>query len=115
MTPEAMTELIRDYYNAYEISDRTIVEKLLSDDFTFCSPLDDNIDRTTFLAKCWPFHEQLHRFDLEQVAFDRNHALVRYQAHLLDGGHFRNVEHHELTDGRITHIDVYFGAPGGTD
>ena len=102
--------LIRDYYRAYEISDRTLVEKLLSDDFTFRSPLDDNIDRAAFFAKCWPFHEQLRRFQLDQISFTANHALMRYQAHTLDGNHYRNVEHLELANDQITHIDVYFGA-----
>ena len=107
-----MTELIRSYYRAYESSDRPLVEQLLSDDFTFSSPVDDGIDRATFFAKCWPFHERLRTFHLLQLAVDGNHALVRYQAEKIDGDGLCNVEHVELAEGRrrIRHIDVYFGA-----
>jgi hypothetical protein len=112
----AVTDLIRSYYRAYETSDRTLVEKLLSDDFTFSSPLDDRIDRASFLAKCWPFHEQLRTFHLRQLTIDSDHALIRYQAEEIDGNGFSNVEHVELDEDHITHIDVYFGAlPGDSN
>ena len=113
----AVTDLIRSYYRAYETSDRPLVETLLSGDFTFTSPRDDHIDRASFFAKCWPFHEQLRTFHLLQLGIDGDHALVRYQAQKIDGDGFCNVEHLELDQDRrpIRHIDVYFGALPGSD
>jgi len=106
----AMTDLIRSYYRAYETSDRSVVEKLLSDDFTFTSPLDDRIDRATYFAKCWPGNEHIERFRLDQLVLDGDQALIRYEAAESAGTTFRNVEHFELDGQQITHIDVYFGA-----
>jgi hypothetical protein len=105
-----ITELIRSYYRAYETSDRSVVENLLTADFTFDSPLDDRIDRATYLAKCWPGHEKLTEFRLHQIAVEDDHALIRYTAEQSDGSTFTNVEHFHLDGPRISHIDVYFGA-----
>ena len=44
----AVSDLIRKCYAAYETNDRKAVENILSDDFTFSSPLDDHIDRATY-------------------------------------------------------------------
>jgi hypothetical protein len=112
-----VTALIRSYYRAYETSDRTLAESVLSGDFTFSSPQDDRIDRASFFSKCWPFHEQVRTFHLLQLGIDRDHALIRYQAEKIDGDGFCNVEHLELDQDRrrISHIDVYFGAFPGAD
>jgi ketosteroid isomerase-like protein len=103
-------EAIRNYYRAYETGARDVVEQLLSDDFTFTSPHDDRIDRTTYFAKCWPGHQHLRQFALRQVLVDGDQALVRYQAVPTDRPSFHNVEHFEFHDGQVRHIDVYFGA-----
>jgi ketosteroid isomerase-like protein len=104
-------DLVRSYYYAYEASDRALLEKLLSDDFTFTSPLDDRIDRATYFAKCWPGHEHLRLFHLLQVTAEGDHLLIRYQAESTDGTTFCNVEHFELAeDQRVAHVDVYFGS-----
>jgi ketosteroid isomerase-like protein len=106
-----VTDLIRSYYHAYETGDRAAVEHLLSEDFTFTSPLDDRIDRATYFERCWRYHEQLRAFRLDQLVIDGNHALVRYEAEETAGTTFRNIEHFELNgQQRVTHIDVYFGA-----
>lgn len=109
MTP-AVIDLIRGYYRAYETGDRAVVEKFLSPDFTFSSPLDDRIDRAAYFARCWQYHEQVRSFQLRQVAVTGNHALIRYRAETTDGNSFCNVEHFELDDPHVTHIDVYFGS-----
>jgi ketosteroid isomerase-like protein len=107
----AVTEVIRDYYRAYETSDITMIDKLVSDDFTFTSPMDDHIDRATYFAKCWPGHEHLRTFNLLQVSIDGSHALIRYLAESTDGSTFCNVEHFEFDDElRVKHVDVYFGS-----
>jgi ketosteroid isomerase-like protein len=101
---------IRDYYRAYETGDQAVVQQLLSDRFTFTSPLDDAIDRATYFAKCWPGHEHLQHFDIRQLIVDDGHALIRYEAESTDGSRFENVEHFELDGDQVSHIDVYFGS-----
>jgi len=103
-------DVIRSYYQAYEASDRGAVEELLSSRFTFTSPLDDNIDRARYFAKCWPGNEHITRFRLDQVAVDGDHALIRYEATETAGTTFRNVEHFAFDGDYVSHIDVYFGA-----
>jgi len=116
MMTAATADQIRDYYRAYETGDRAVVERLLSDDFSFTSPLDDRIDRATYFAKCWPGNEHLRTFLVRQLVIDGKHALVRYVAESVDGSRFENVEHFELGRDQVKHIDVYFGSlpDGGT-
>ena len=103
-------EQIRSYYHAYETGDRAVVEQLLSNEFTFTSPLDDRIDRATYFAKCWPGNLHLRSFTLHQLVVDGQHALIRYEAEWGHGTSFENVEHFELGRDQVTHIDVYFGS-----
>jgi len=105
-----MPDRIRDYYRAYETGDQAIVQQLLSDRFTFTSPLDDAIDRATYFAKCWPGHKHLQHFDIRQLIVQDGHALIRYEAESIDGSRFENVEHFELDGDQVSHIDVYFGS-----
>jgi hypothetical protein len=50
----SLADTIRAYYRAYEAKDRNALEGLLTPDFRFSSPLDDRIDRGTYLVRCWP-------------------------------------------------------------
>ena len=47
-----LSDLIRKYYSSYELKDRKSLEDLLSDDFTFSSPLDDHISKSTYFQRC---------------------------------------------------------------
>lgn len=47
-------DVVRAYFAAWPAKDRTAVEALVTDDFTFTSPLDNRLTRTTFFARCWP-------------------------------------------------------------
>jgi len=105
-----VADQIRSYYRAYETGDREVVEQLLSNEFTFTSPLDDRIDRATYFAKCWPGNLQLRSFTLHQLMIDDQQALIRYEAEWDDGTTFENVEHFELDGQQFAHIDVYFGS-----
>jgi hypothetical protein len=42
---KAVSNLVRRYFRAYEAKDRKAIESLLTEDFTFSSPLDARIDR----------------------------------------------------------------------
>jgi ketosteroid isomerase-like protein len=109
--PEDRLALIRHYYQAYENSDRPVIEQLLDPDFTFTSPGpdDDRIDRAAYFERCWPPHERIESFRLLDVCADAEGALVRYRAAELTGPGFANVEHFEFTEDLISHVEVYFG------
>jgi hypothetical protein len=49
MHTSKVSDLVRNYFSAYESKDRNILENLLSDDFTFSSPRDDRISRTKYV------------------------------------------------------------------
>ena len=107
--PEDRLAVIGRYYHAYENDDRSGIEALLHPEFTFSSPDDDRIDRAAYLDRCWPNHERIVSFTLEDACADASDALIRYRAGEVSGPGFANVEHFEFTDGLISHVDVYFG------
>ena len=49
-TTTNVSELVREFFSAYRSGNREFVENLLSDDFTFTSPLDDHIDKATYFG-----------------------------------------------------------------
>ena len=110
--PEDRVALIRRYYEAYDNSDRSLIESTLHAQFTFSSPNDDdNIDQAAYFARCWPNHEAIRHFELLDICSDDDHALVRYHGSTFGGGRFSNVEYFAFSDGLISHVDCYFGPP----
>jgi ketosteroid isomerase-like protein len=103
------SEAIRSYFGAYASKDRGIIENLLTDDFTFTSPYDDAIDKTTYLRKCWPNCERIRVHELERIVEEADEVFVRYLIHTHDGRQFRNTEMFVFAGDRIRHVDVYFG------
>jgi hypothetical protein len=84
---------------------------LLSDDFTFTSPLDDHISKNAFKAKCWDTQVAfVERFDLKHVIGTGNEAFVMYVGHTTSGKMFRNVEYLRLRGEQVLAIECYFGA-----
>jgi ketosteroid isomerase-like protein len=109
MSTANIADIVRRYYRAYETKDRSVVEALLSDDFTFTSPLDERIDRATYFAKCWPNSENIRAFTIETL-FERGAEIaVRYKLEMLNGARFRNVELFRFAGSQIAEVDVYFG------
>lgn len=103
-------ELVRACYTAYETKDRAALEELLSDDFTFTSPVDDHIDRARYFERCWPNCQHLSSFDIKDLLIEENHVCVRYDARTTTGMSFSNVEYFTVRDGKITAVQVYFGS-----
>ena len=62
-----LSDLIRKYYSSYESKDRKSLEDLLSDDFTFSSPLDDHISKRTYFQRCWRNSETISVFHIEKL------------------------------------------------
>lgn len=115
MTPHYSSDLIRSCYAAYEAKDRSILEAVLSDDFTFSSPLDDNISREQYFERCWPNCHHVRGFHIEKLFVDGDEAFVTYVCHATDGTRFRNTEFFVIEGDKIKHVDVYFGSEDGQE
>ena len=102
-------EIIRACFAAYESKDRSTIEAIIAEDFTFSSPLDDRINREQYFERCWPNSEHLEHFEIQKLFVTGDEAFVQYEAHPKGKPPFRNTEFFTLRNGQITHVDVYFG------
>jgi ketosteroid isomerase-like protein len=102
-------EIVRACFVAYEDKDRQAIEEILSSDFTFTSPLDNKIDRRTYLDRCWPISKNVQDFKLVNLAASGSQVFVTYVSTLDSGKSFRNTEIFEVADGKIKSVEVYFG------
>jgi ketosteroid isomerase-like protein len=107
--PRNISDLIRQYFSAYETKDRNVAEALLSDDFTFSSPRDDRIGRAEYFARCWPNSGKFRAFHIERLFDQGNEAFVRYLCEPKSGDKFRNTEYFRADGDKIVEVDVYFG------
>jgi uncharacterized protein (TIGR02246 family) len=107
---KTVSELVREYFAAYESKDRKALEGLLSDNFTFSSPLDDQISKEKYFERCWPNSEHHRVFHIEKLFEKGNEAFVTYECERNDGGSFRNTEFFRTEGGSVAHVDVYFGS-----
>jgi ketosteroid isomerase-like protein len=111
MRSNRISDLVRNYFSAYESKDRETVEGLLADDFTFTSPLDDRIGREKYFERCWPNSEGIRAFTIEKLSENDNGAFVLYELELNSGVKIRNTEYFEFEGGKIKRVEVYFGDP----
>lgn len=102
-------EIVRACFVAYEDKDRRAIEEILSKDFVFTSPLDNKIDRQTYLDRCWPISKNVHDFKLVNLVESGSQVFVTYVSTLKDGKSFRNTEIFEIAGGKIKSVEVYFG------
>ena len=106
----AVEAVVRASYDAFRDRDRARADSLLAADFTFTSPYDDAIDKTAFFTRCWPNGDRFAAFTVETVLADETGAFVTYLIKTKDGSSFRNTEYLRVKNGKITSVDVYFGA-----
>ena len=102
-------KLARDYYGAYVTGDRSVVEKLLTDDFTFYSPADVGIDRAKYFERCWPNSKRSASCDFTGLVESGDEVIVTYESAKTDGSRFRNTEVLTFRDDKICKAEVYFG------
>jgi SnoaL-like domain len=107
--PDDVVAIARAAYEAYITKDRAAIERLIAPDFHFTSPLDNRIDRTTYLARCWPNSETIKGFDFINLAADRDRVFVTYEGRHSDGRVFRNTEIVTVRENQIVDVEVYFG------
>jgi ketosteroid isomerase-like protein len=94
---------------AYVDKDRAAIERLIADDFSFTSPLDNRLDRATYFERCWPNSEHMAAADFVLGAREGDRAFIVYEARTDNGKRFRNTELHTVRDGRLVDVEVYFG------
>src|SRR5262249_46475109 len=104
------SDIIRNCFAAYQTRDRALIEGLISEDFRFTSPYDDEIDRASYFERCWPNSERIRSFDIERIFEQAEGAFVTYKCVTRDGTEFRNTEFFRFEADQISHVDVYFGA-----
>jgi ketosteroid isomerase-like protein len=109
MTTSTRANIIRRYYAAYETKQRTIIDDLLTRNFTFTSPLDDAINRDTYFARCWPNSTTTRRFTLEAIVDNGAETIVQYRLETTEDKQFRNMEILHFDGDKIAAIEVYFG------
>ena len=110
----SISKLIRDYYAAYEGKNLSVMELLLTDDFTFSSPRDDHINRVAYFGKCWPNSEKIRAFHIEKLFANGDEAFVLYELEPNVGPRFRNTEFFRMKGSKIREVEVYFGSHVGT-
>jgi SnoaL-like domain len=103
-------DVIRKYYAAWETKDWPRLDRMLADDFTFSSPLDDHITKSDYKTGCWDTQIAfIDRFDLKQVIGTDNEAFVMYVCHTANGKTLQNVEYFHLRDAKVKAVECYFG------
>jgi hypothetical protein len=102
-------QTVRDCYRAYETGDRTLIERVISDGYTFFAPPDPGIDRDRYFERCWPGAGALERFAFVRLAEVDDEVLVTYEATRTDGSRFRNTEIFAFDGDQIARTEVYFG------
>jgi ketosteroid isomerase-like protein len=102
-------QLAREVYGAFASGDRSVVERLLTGDFTFFSPPDPGIDRAAYFERCWPNSHLIEAFDFKRLVEHGDEVVVTYEATRTDGSRFRNTEVLTFDGDRIRRAEVYFG------
>lgn len=102
-------DVVRSAYWAYETGERQLMEDAAAPGYTFSSPDDPALDRAAYFERCWPNHERISSFEIEQLLVDGGDVLVRYNATRSDGGRFRNAEYHRVEDGQMIRTEVFYG------
>ena len=103
-------QIARECYLAYAQDDRSLIERHLSDDFTFSAPPDPLLDREQYFERCWPNHEAIASYDIVRLVEHGDEVIVTYELTKSDGARSRNTE--VLTfdaDDRLRRAEVYFG------
>jgi SnoaL-like domain len=103
------TQIARHLYTAFAEGDRDFVESVLSDEFTFSSPLDVGLDRAGYFECCWPGAGQGQQFEFVRLIQSGDEVVVSYEMTRPDGGRGRNTEILTFDGEKIMRAEVYFG------
>ncbi len=102
-------QIAQELYRAFARGDRDFVEQTLTDDFAFSSPLDVDLDRAGYFARCWPGAGQNQGFEFVRLIESGDEVIVTYEQTRPDGARGRNTEILTFMGDRISRAEVYFG------
>jgi ketosteroid isomerase-like protein len=109
MSADDRIERARELYLAFAAGARDVVERLLTDDFTFSSPVDPALDRAGFFERCWPGAGRSQRFEFLRLIAAADEVIVTYEMTGAEGGRGRNTEILTFDGAQISRAEVYFG------
>ena len=109
MTSDDRLERARWLYLAFAAADRAAVDRILSEDFTFSSPVDVGLDRSGYFERCWPAAGQGQRFEFVRLLAVGDEVIVTYELTQPDGRRGRNTEILTFAGEQICSAEVYFG------
>jgi ketosteroid isomerase-like protein len=104
-----ITAVARASYDAYIKKDRAALEAILADDFHFSSPLDNRLDRASYLKICWPNSQTIEDFEIKHLVAYGDNVFISYIGKGRGGKHFRNTEIMTIRNGKLVEVEVYFG------
>ncbi len=107
-TPDLL-ERTRDMYRAFASGDRAAIERMLSDDFSFSSPVDVGLDRAGYFERCWPGAGQGQEFEFVRLVQTGDEVIVTYEGRHPDGHKGRNTEVLSFRGTEVCRAEVYFG------
>ena len=99
----------RDIYLAFASGDREVIERSVTDDFTFASPVDVNLDRKGYFERCWPAAGQGQEFEFVRLVESGDEVIVTYETKHPDGHIGRNTEVLTFRGDKVCRTEVYFG------
>ena len=106
----ARSEIARQSYLAFARADRQFFEDRLSDDFSFSSPPDPQLDRAGWFERCWPGAGSGHEFTFVRLVEAGDEVIVSYELRRPDGSGGRNTEVLTFDEqDKIVRTEVYFG------
>lgn len=105
-----ISDIVRKSYTDFITRDRKALEELFTDDFTFHSPHDPHINKSTYFEKCWPNGDNFRAFKIEKLFVKGNEAFVRYECETKAGSKFRNTEYVMVKGDKIDRVEVYYGS-----
>ena len=109
MTSTSPLAVARACLQAYVAKDRAAIEAVLADDFHFTSPIDNALDRATYMKICWPNSAMFAGFDSICELEKGENAVMVYEAQTSTGKRFRNSELYTVRGGKLVSTEVYFG------
>jgi ketosteroid isomerase-like protein len=102
-------DIVHACMKAYVDNDRSAIETLLDSDYHFTSPLDNALDRATYMAVCWPNSAAIASFDVVHEVERGPCVSIVYEGRTSSGRKFRNCEVHTVHGGKLVSTEVYFG------
>jgi predicted enzyme related to lactoylglutathione lyase len=110
-TPETrISGIIHAYFSAYERKDRLALEGLLHNNFTFSSPDDPYLDRSSYFERCWPNSKNISAFKIQHLLEGDGEAFVLYECKPLEGAAFSNTEYFRIEEDKVSKVGVYYGS-----